>query len=383
VISFVWSAKYPFLAGAGGSENYTAGQIYELKRRNIPVRMLTLGHGKNDGREFFPDIEFKALHTKQELRFLDDTIVYITYPLAVRTKKPSYAILHCPPLSCGSPDPLFNVKGAHKSRLIAASKFAADMWEKDLRYETSSVPVAYPFADEAFGTVRRPQKVGNKVRIMFGGRLSPDKGVYTLLAALHILHRMNVDFELTTTTAGDHTEEGQVVRALLDAHPWVRVIPAGKNPKEVSEMMARHDLVIMPSTNIFWKELFGMVSVEAQHAGCRVVASNSGGLPETDCGGLLLTEPDDPQALAQAVAKAAQLGPLTEAERMAATSQFTVASSVNSLLNIIGYGKKSNAPYKQLLRDRKAPLFPKAALDMTYAESSKSLTGQLRPPVKM
>jgi D-inositol-3-phosphate glycosyltransferase len=27
-----------------------------------------------------------------------------------------------------------------------------------------------------------------------------------------------------------------------------------------------------------------MTSVEAQHSGCRVIASLSGGLPETDCG---------------------------------------------------------------------------------------------------
>jgi hypothetical protein len=80
-----------------------------------------------------------------------------------------------------------------------------------------------------------------------------------------------------------------------------------------------------------------MVSVEAQHAGCRVVASKSGGLPETDAGGLMLVKPDDPNALAKAIAKAVKLGPLTQAERSKATHKFTLEQSVDSLLKAIRY----------------------------------------------
>lgn len=43
--------------------------------------------------------------------------------------------------------------------------------------------------------------------------------------------------------------------------------------------------VVMPSNSHYWHETFGIVSVEAQHAGCRVIASDDGGLPVTDCGG--------------------------------------------------------------------------------------------------
>jgi glycosyltransferase involved in cell wall biosynthesis len=104
----------------------------------------------------------------------------------------------------------------------------------------------------------------------------------------------------------------------------------------------------MPSSDIYWKEIFGIVSVEAQHAGCRVVASNAGGIPETDCGGLVLVKPDDPQALANGIVRAASLGPLTAAERMYATSQFTVATSVDQLLHILETDKrKHDLLYKQ------------------------------------
>src|SRR5688572_31371849 len=96
MISFVWSSKQPFLAGRGGSENYTAGHIRELKRRGIPARIITLGFGEKDGREDFPDIQFKALRFKEELSELDDTLVFVTYPIDLPTKQQSYAILHCP-----------------------------------------------------------------------------------------------------------------------------------------------------------------------------------------------------------------------------------------------------------------------------------------------
>ncbi len=92
MISFVWSSKYPFVAG-GGSESYTAGHIRELARRGIASRILTIGHGANDGRDCYPDIKFKNLRSKEELSALDDIIVFITYPLNVPTKHKSFAIL--------------------------------------------------------------------------------------------------------------------------------------------------------------------------------------------------------------------------------------------------------------------------------------------------
>src|SRR5689334_2061060 len=126
MISFVWSADYPFLAGAGGSENFTAGQIRELQRRGIETRILTLGYGRKDGRDEFPDIEFKALHSKEQLSLLNDTIIFVTYPLNVHTKHPAYTILHCPPASCGVTDMRFNAHAAKRPNmnLIAASRFS-------------------------------------------------------------------------------------------------------------------------------------------------------------------------------------------------------------------------------------------------------------------
>lgn len=348
MISFVWSGKQPFLAGRGGSENYTAGQIRELKRRGIPTRVLTLGHGEQDGRGDFPDIQFKALESKEELSGLDDTLVFVTYPLDVPTKHPSYAILHCPKDRLY---PALDMNAIPGKYIITPSRFAAQSWGRTLHVRPSRIPTAYPFAETCFSKVERPAKPQNsKTRILFAGRLLPDKGIYTLLAAMHMDSWKNMgDVELTVTDAARDTDDGQVIYELLKAHPQVNVIPSRKSPQQMAELMAEHDIVVMPSTNTFWQEIFGIVSVEAQHAGCRVVASNGGGIPETDCGGLLLVKPDDPSALASGVAKAGKLGPLTKAERAFASTKFTVQSSVDSLLTIMAQHKLQDEQRKPLL----------------------------------
>lgn len=340
MISFVWSSKYPFYAGTGGSENYTAGHMRELQRRGIATRLITIGHGENDGREDFPDLSFKDLDSKEELSQLDDTLVFVTYPLNVKTQRQSYVILHCPPPTMTRPDPLFDPEGLKGKKLIATSQAAVKMWMQYLgtrRMLPKKIKVVYPFAEDCFSEIHRNEKPidTEKPKILFAGRLTPDKGIYTLLASLHMDSMQALQPQITFTAAGKHTDEGRIIYNLLKAHPFAQLREPCRSAEEMAALMAENDIVVMPTTNIFWRETFGIVSVEAQHAGCRVVASKSGGLPETDCGGLLVLKPDDPKALADGLARAIRKGPLTSYERQKASQKFTVAKSVDSLLKII------------------------------------------------
>lgn len=351
MISFVWLSKDPFWAGRGGSENYTAGQIRELMRRGIPTRLITIGMGADDGREDFPDITFTSLDSVERLSHLDDTLVGVTFPITVPTKHPSYTILHCPPQS--STGQLGHIEGinmAHNidtEHLMAPSKFAAKMWASQLHVRSHKIPAVYPFAENSFASIKRPERTSDKIRILFAGRLMPDKGIFTLLSALHMDSMQQLEYELTITAAASNTDGGPIIRKMLEVHPWVNLVEPRRNPQEMAQLMAQHDIVLMPSSNIFWKEIFGIVSVEGQHAGCRVVASNCGGIPETDCGGLMLVRPDDPLALANGIAKAAALGPLTAAERLYAGSKFTVAASVDQLLSTLRAGNHKRQPLLQ------------------------------------
>jgi D-inositol-3-phosphate glycosyltransferase len=107
-----------------------------------------------------------------------------------------------------------------------------------------------------------------------------------------------------------------------------------KTPAAMAALMARHDIVVMPSNSQYWHETFGIVSIEAQHSGCRVVASDDGGLPETDCGGVVLVPPDNAEALAWGIIQAVDSGTVSPAARHDAGSKFTVAQSVDALLDV-------------------------------------------------
>jgi glycosyltransferase involved in cell wall biosynthesis len=176
---------------------------------------------------------------------------------------------------------------------------------------------------------------------LYAGRLSPEKGIYTFLESLHhpiAEHKPLIEqgYKFTVVTAGNQTIHGSVIEKFLRHHPWIDLIKAKQNPGEMADLYAEHEIVVVPSNDQYWHEAFGMNSVEAQHSGCRVVASNGGGLPETNCGELILYEPDNSFALYQAIRKAGKLGPLTAAGRKEATKHFSLKESVDSLLTIIG-----------------------------------------------
>ncbi|KRE99687.1 hypothetical protein ASG88_13860 [Nocardioides sp. Soil777] len=139
----------------------------------------------------------------------------------------------------------------------------------------------------------------------------------------------------TVTTAGADKPQGRTIERMLRTHPRIRLVEARTSPADVAALMAEHDVVVMPSNGQYWHETFGIVSIEAQHSGCRVVASDDGGLPETDCGALDLIAPDNSEALAHGILEALARGAVPDAQRAAAARSFTVSQSVDQLLAVL------------------------------------------------
>lgn len=336
MISFVWADHNPLYAGRGGTESFTIGKIRELKSRGIPSRVLSLGLGKNDGRQFYDDIEFVDLDSPKRLSELDDILVYVNYPYNVPTKKRSFTFLHYPPLDTrSSAKPPNYRKLLHpETVIITNSRFMRGVWSEFLGINVNKIHIVYPFADPAFSNVKRPKKTWNNTRVLFAGRLVPEKGIFLFLEAMH--HKiLQEGFKFRVTNAGNQTDQGAAIEKLLRYHPWVQVLKARYTPAEMARLYARHDIVVVPSNNHYWHEAFGMVSVEAQHSGCKVIASNSGGLPETNCGELMLFQPSNSFDLAQKIVKAATDGPILPEYRADTITHFTRASSVDALLSII------------------------------------------------
>lgn len=334
MILFVTSADLPFIPGQGGTEAFTIGVIRQLRKRGMDARIATVGLRKRDGRALVPDVPFNDYATIEDLAAVDATLINVCRPHSIAMRKPSFVMMHVPPRS--SAYSIREYKAAsQRHSLIANSKFTQHEWARQLGLDPAVIDVVYPFADPAFAAVERPAYAGDDIRVMFAGRLSAAKGIYLLLEAMHhpVLKK---GFTFTVTASGDSTPDGKLIKSLLSHHPAVQLVDAQESSQDMASLMARHDIVVMPSNHQFWQEAFGMVSVEAQHAGCRVVASNAAGLPETDCGGLQLFEAGNSLALAEVMAQAAERGsPSPQARRKAAT-HFTLESTVNSLLQLIG-----------------------------------------------
>lgn len=335
LISFIWSPGNPLPAGTGGSENYTVGQVRELTRRGIPAQIVTIGLGTGDGRNEFTDIPFRSLSTRAEIGDLPGTVIFVNETSKVRTRNPAFLILHNPP-PIREEKRKSTVEGTQAHALIATSWYAAALWAAYLDVDTETINVVYPFAEPCFAAQDRPGRPAGKTRVLFAGRLSPEKGVYTLLETLHIdIIEQDIDLTFTATTAGADKPQGKIIERLLGEHPGISVVTARKTPTTMAALMADHDIVVMPSNSQYWHETFGIVSIEAQHSGCWVIASDDGGLPETDCGGVVLVSPDNAEALAIGIRGAIDSGPITLAGRRHAGTRFTVEQSVDALLAVL------------------------------------------------
>lgn len=128
---------------------------------------------------------------------------------------------------------------------------------------------------------------------IFVGRLSPEKGLGTLLAAWEQLGG-----KIPLKIVGDGPLAPQVIEATkrLQGVEWL-----GRKPlEEVYELMGEAALLIFPSE---WYETFGRVAIEAFAKGTPVVASDIGAIAELVTPGQtgLLFRPGDAQDLAAQV----------------------------------------------------------------------------------
>ena len=128
-------------------------------------------------------------------------------------------------------------------------------------------------------------------RVLFLGRLVPQKGLDWLLEAL-----AHTETQLHLDVAGEGTlDEYRTLARTLDVadrvtfHGWV-------DASRVSALIAQSRAVVFPS---MWAEPAGLVTLEAAAHGRAVIASRAGGIPEyADPSFSLLVPPGDVEALA-------------------------------------------------------------------------------------
>jgi glycosyltransferase involved in cell wall biosynthesis len=161
------------------------------------------------------------------------------------------------------------------------------------------VQVIYPGTEmELFSRGAKRTGVDQK-NILHIGKFEEKKSQDVLLEAFQQLLDRGIDCTLTMIGAAGPTLE-QVKRAAASFGERVRLLVDIQHD-QIPAYMAVADLFVLPSR----AEGFGIVLLEAGAAGLPVVATKVGGIPEIITDGVsgLLVEPDDPHALADAMAK--------------------------------------------------------------------------------
>jgi glycogen synthase len=112
--------------------------------------------------------------------------------------------------------------------------------------------------------------------LVFVGRLVSDKGVDLLLTAMRLMGEKGSRPRLTIIGGGSERAALERIVESQCLAGQVRFTGA-LDQAQVAEELGCHQIMVVPS---LWEEPFGIVALEGAAAGCVVVGSDGGGLPE-------------------------------------------------------------------------------------------------------
>ena len=136
----------------------------------------------------------------------------------------------------------------------------------------------------------------SRLKVLFLGRLDPNKGPDITIDAVAALRKNGVPVDLTVAGGlwfdnPSSDDPNPFLNLLRSRMKDVDAVYLGHVTREAVPAVVRvHDVVCVLSRS---QEPFGLVSLEAMASGCAVIASNRGGLPEACGGAAMLVDPDD------------------------------------------------------------------------------------------
>jgi len=183
---------------------------------------------------------------------------------------------------------------------LACSHYIRRWFLSSSKVDPSSVHTAHAGVDPAL-FFPEEEKPKNPLRLLYVGRLDPNKGVDAAIDAFRILKERNLSATLTVAGGGwfykrKNLTEERFVLNLSKSMERLNVEWLGHVPRRwLPEVVRRHDIALVLSRS---QEPFGLVVLEAMSSGVAVLASPHGGLSES-CGEAgVLANPDRPNEVA-------------------------------------------------------------------------------------
>ena len=156
---------------------------------------------------------------------------------------------------------------------------------EEMGVETSGSTVIYPgvpgeiFSPADAHILRRAR--GEPFRILYSGRVAPEKGVTTLVKALREVRRVAGLEDTRLTVNGPLQYEGYIAELgwliqTLGLEGAIDFLPH-RSRQELPPVLAEHDVLVFPSE---WREPFGLSLLEAMAVGLPVLTTLRGGPAE-------------------------------------------------------------------------------------------------------
>lgn len=137
----------------------------------------------------------------------------------------------------------------------------------------------------------------NELTIMFHGRLSPEKGIDTLLRAFALA---DIPHARLIIAGGGNEEYVKELQTIADKAGISQQTTWTGHVSDIHPFIEKADIGVCPSR---WREPFGLAVIEYMAHGKPVITTNNGAQPEYLTNGIdgIMTPPDDVEALATAI----------------------------------------------------------------------------------
>jgi glycosyltransferase involved in cell wall biosynthesis len=349
----------------GGAQVVTLAVAGELRRRGIEARILTTGEGPLVSRsraagipcslvEMPPVLAVYGHRTSGFSRIRAAAALPVAWSRVARALRPMPAVVHVtdlrgallagPParakgrpvvwhLHLTEPEPALNwVAGLFASQALTPSRQALSVLPRRVRRRGEVLYNGVPDDVLGFPTARFEEPL-----VVTAGRISPQKGLDVLLDATALLAKEIPDVQVRVyggPQPGWEAYYAQLRQQMTD----LRLDGTFRLDGFVEEP-ARHWTSASVYTQPSRREGLPLAVVEAMAIGLPVVATTVGGMPEVVEDGItgLLVPPDDPEALAAALAEL--LEDPERARRMGAAGRervgraYTMAAMVDRLVD--------------------------------------------------
>lgn len=293
--------SYAYAPGVGGIETVSQLLFDGLHARGHDVRVLT---AKPAGSEAASDSRIVRRPSRRvlldALRWSDAVVqsnisLGLAWPLTLGLVRRPWVVVNHTPISQPSGERTWRDR-VKLASLRGARVYAVSEYLRSVTLARSHV-MRNPYDITSFHTASDIVRDG---ALLFVGRIVRAKGLDVLIEALHLLKQRGLCPKLSVAGDGDERVALQsrvVALGLQDQVTWLGVLRG----TPLGDAMRRHRIVVVPSRPEP-PEALPLVPIEAVACGCVVIASRQGGLPESvgPCG--MLVEPEDPKALADAIA---------------------------------------------------------------------------------